>query len=169
MTASSILSLLPNNATTSLPDTTLTVLQDDPKHVGVSIEFRRAPALMIPEAQVYNASLQILLQAAQIPDIGSSIWPGLATYNAVYDFTMKFYPSSYIVRDRLDVETTALAISYMADAMVSHAEVGAYPEFDGEIIVDRNQVGQFYALKGDSTGELRCVDSEDKGGGVGMA
>ena len=126
----------------------------------VGIQFRPPRAsYYIRQAQIRNASLKILLLAGQISNKQLSIWPGLATYSDVGDFTMKVYPAA---RNILSVIETTLAISFMADSLASHNPVTWYAEFDGVIEINGEVAGKLHIHQGDSRGFgflRRCVGS----------
>ena len=107
----------------------------------------------VEDAQVYNASLKLLLKAAEHPNLKGTIWPGLSTYNDKDDFSFTLRPASYATRDDVSWWDSIFALSSIA---VQMSKVGGLPgtfaELDGFIEVGTTLTARFCIDKGDKTG-----------------
>lgn len=118
----------------------------------------REHAASVDDAQVYNSSIKLLLLAGERPDVEASIWPGVATYNAVDDFTVTIRPAGVAHRDDVSWWDAIFLLSTMPVQMSRVGGVpGKFAELDGTAQVDDVVTARFCIDKGDQTG----VDPQD--------
>ena len=105
------------------------------------------------DVQVYNASLQLLVQIAQVADQTGTIWPLISTYNDIDDFTLSIGPMNFAKQSELSWEASAIVLAYMGLAMSSQGTPGhIWAELEGSIEIDKILTGIFCIAKGDRTG-----------------
>lgn len=115
-------------------------------------------AAVIDDAQVYNSSIKLLLMAGEPEDIDASIWPGVATYNVMDDFTVTVRPAGVAHRNDVSWWDTIFLLSTMPVQMSRVGGVpGKFAELDGIILDDEVITARFCINKGDKTG----VDPQD--------
>ena len=119
----------------------------------------------IDEVQIFNASIKLLIQAAEPSDKISPIGPKLSTYNVMDDFTFSFRPLRYKSHGGMTWLDAIFAIPSVVDTMIhyqGHAG-GLWAEMEGRIIVDGIQTGRFCLTKGnwmDKAPEELCTRLE---------
>ena len=129
----------------------------------------------VDDAQVYNASLKLLLKAAEHPNLKETIWPGLSTYNDKDDFSFTLRPANYDARDDVSWWDSIFALSSIAVQMSKAGGApGRFAELDGYIKVGTTLTARFCIDKGDKTGlDLQDVcdtnDQESANYGDGVA
>ena len=105
------------------------------------------------DVQIYNASLQLLVQIAQVDDQKGAIWPLISTYNEIDDFTLGVGPMNFAKHSELSWGASAIVLAYMGQAMSSQGTPGhIWAELDGVIETDKTFTGVFCIAKGDRTG-----------------
>ena len=105
----------------------------------------------IPDTQVYNASMLLLLRAAQPSDLSESVGPIFSTYNDVADFTFSFGPSLSAKINELDWLACLNSINAIVTAMAGQGPEGKFAELDGIIMDEDFAIGRFCIDKGDLT------------------
>lgn len=142
------------------PVQTLPLLQayDTSTHVNatgsVSVQFSYRPnGALVNDTQVYNASLKLIIRAAEPADITASIWPGLSTYNDMDNFTLNFRPESFALRKDLCWFDAIFALASIAGTMAKHRGTpgGKFAEIDGSIAAGTTFIGRFCIDKGDTS------------------
>ena len=120
----------------------------------VSLRFWYRPnGAHVDDAQVYNASLKLLIQAAEPSDLKETIWPGLTTYNSKEDFTFTIRPISYTERDSLANLDAIFSLASIVGMMAkSGGPPGRFGELYGNIKAGQSLIGRFCIDKGDKTG-----------------
>ena len=134
---------------------------------GVRLQFwYRTNGAHVDDAQVYNASLKLLVKAAEPADLKGSVWPGLSTYSDMDDFTFTIRPESFATRNDLSRFDTIFSLASIAGMMSKNGGApGRFMELYGRISVGTTPVGEFCIDKGDKTGlnlEDLC-NAEDQG------
>ena len=105
------------------------------------------------DVQIYNASLQLLVQIAQVADQAGTIWPLISTYNEMDDFTLSIGPMNFAKQSGLSWEASAIVLAYMGLAMSSQGTPGhTWAELAGTIETDNILTGMFCIAKGNRTG-----------------
>ena len=105
------------------------------------------------DVQIYSASLQLLVQIAQVDDQDGTIWPVISTYNDMDDFTLSVGPIGFAKHSELTWGDTAIVLAYMGLAMSSQGTPGRmWAELEGIIENDKIVVGIFCVAKGNRTG-----------------
>ena len=126
----------------------------------------RSNGAHVDDAQVYNASLKLLVKAAEPADLKGSVWPGLFTYSDMDDFTFTIRPASFATRNDLSWFDTIFSLASIAGMMSKNGgPPGRFMELYGRISVGTTPVGNFCIDKGDKTGldlEDLC-NAEDQG------
>ena len=104
------------------------------------------------DVQIYNASLQLLVQIAQVADQAETIWPMISTYNDIDDFTLSVGPIGFAEHSELSWGDTATVLAYMGLAMTSQGTPGRiWAEVEGIIAIDKILTGVLCIAKGDRT------------------
>ena len=144
----------------------------------VNLQFwYRADGAVIDDAQVYNASLKLMVKAAEFPILQRTIWPGLTTYNDQDDFTYTVRPASFDTRDDMVYMDAIFGVATIVGMMAkSGGPPGQFAELYGTIKAGQTLIGAFCIDKGDETGmDLQglCFKREtggaDDGGAVATA
>ena len=105
------------------------------------------------DVQIYNASLQLLVQIAQVADQAGTIWPLISTYNEIDDFTLSVGPMNFAKQSELSWGASAIVLAYIGQAMSSQGTPGhIWAELEGIIETDKIITGFFCISKGDRTG-----------------
>lgn len=113
----------------------------------------REHAAPVDDAQVYNSSIKLILKAAEPEDIDASIWPGIATYNVMNDFTLTVRPAGVAHRTDVSWWDTIFLLSTMPVQMSRVGGVpGMFAELDGTVQIDEVTAARFCIDKGDKTG-----------------
>ena len=134
----------------------------------------RADGAVVDDGQVYNASLKLLVKAAEAPNLHATIWPGLTTYNNKDDFTYTIRPVSFDTRGDMVYLDAIFSLATIVGMMAkSGGPPGMFAELYGKIKAGGTLIGAFCIDKGDKTGmdllELclrREQDSANDGDGV---
>ena len=132
------------------------------KNVHVDVSFY-ADAHTFPDAQIVNASLQLLIRAGQPANIHEAIGPLFSTYNEVADFTISLAPHSYAKTNELSWLDCINSITAIVTAMAREGPEGLWEELSGLIRDDQQVIGRFCIDKGDWTRvdpETVCVQEE---------
>ena len=137
----------------------------------------RADGAVVDDAQVYNASLKLIVKAAEAPSLHTTIWPGLTTYSDKDDFTYTIRPASSETRDDMEYLDAIFSVSTIVGMMAkSGGAPGQFAELYGRINAGSTLIGQFCIDKGDKTGmdlhelcEQRETESANGGDGVATA
>ena len=137
----------------------------------------RHDGAVVDDAQVYNASLKLLVKAAESPNLHATIWPGLATYNDKDKFTYTIRPVSFGTRGDMTYLDTIFSMATIVGMMSkTGGPPGKFAELYGTIRAGETQIGAFCIDKGDKTGmdlhELcyrRDGESANDGDGVATA
>lgn len=103
------------------------------------------------DVQVYNATLKLLIKVAATT---SSIWPMIATYNDMDDFTLSIRPVSVV---ELSGDQAAHVLTYLPQDIVH------WQELSGVITVDEKPRGIVCIDKGDRTDFLTSLRCEPPG------
>ena len=123
----------------------------------------RAGGAPVDDTQVYNASIKLLIKAAE-PDIEASIWPGISWYDAKDDFTLTLRPASIAHRDDVSWWESILFLSMIAVEMSKiGGRPGRFAELDGAVDVDGTLTARFCIDKGDKSGldpQDLCIRAE---------
>ena len=102
--------------------------------------------------QIYNASLQLLVQIAQVANQDGTIWPLISTYNEMNDFTLSVGPTGFAKHSELSWGDTAIVLAYMGFSMSSQGTPGhEWAKSGGIIETDKISTGVFCIAKGDRT------------------
>ena len=113
----------------------------------------RADGAVVDDAQVYNASLKLIVIAAEPSDLHATIWPGLATYNDRDNFTYTIRPVSFAARADMGYLDTIFSLATIAGMMAkTGGPPGLFAELYGNIKAGQTQIGAFCIDKGDMTG-----------------
>ena len=131
----------------------------------------RADGAVIDDAQVYNASLKLMVKAAEPPGLHQTIYPGLTTYNDRDDFTYTIRPASFDTRADMVYLDAIFSLATIAGMMSkSGGPPGQFAEMYGIIRAGGTVIGAFCIDKGDKTGmnlhEL-CHKRESEGANDG--
>ena len=137
----------------------------------------RADGAVVDDAQVYNASLKLIVRAAEPSDLHATIWPGLATYSDKDDFTYTIRPVSFDTRGDMGYLDAIFSLATIVGMMAkTGGPPGMFAELYGKIKAGGTLIGAFCIDKGDKTGmdlhELcnrREQDGADDGDGVATA
>lgn len=165
----------------SSAQTTLLVsqLSEDAVHLNASGEVEVTykyldNGAIFDDAQVYNATLKLLIQAAEAAessDIKATVWPGLSTYNNKDDLTFTIRPVSFEARDELSVLDCIFTLSSIPNSMSkSGGPPGRFAELVGIVMVGGTITGRFCIEQGDKSGlnlENLCNDVDQESGGNG--
>ena len=120
------------------------------KEVFVDLSFR-PNAHTFPDYQIINASLDLLIRAAQPIDMNEAIGPLFSTYNDVVDFTMSLVPQPYVKSNLLSWLDCINSINGIATAMAEEGPEGKWEELDASIRDNQLVIGRFCIDKGDWT------------------
>ena len=194
----SIIDLMPNSTLTSDNDTALDTALTLPDYwqgnsspiqylplshkLGTSTDVKaegqvnlkfwyRADGAVVDDAQVYNASLKLLVKAAESPNLHATIWPGLTTYNNKDDFTYTIRPISFDTRGDMVYLDVIFSLATIVGMMAkSGGPPGMFAELYGTIKAGGTPIGAFCIDKGDKTRmdlhEL-CYRREQEGANYG--
>ena len=160
-----------------IPNSLSSQISDASVHLGAhgNVNLRywyRTGGAPLNDAQVYNATLKLLIKVAEPVDKKGDIWPGISTYNDMDDFTLTLRPNG--IEHRTDVSWLDMifALSTIPVMMYRHTgPPGTFKELDGTINLDHVIVGRFCIDKGNKTG-LEFMDVcnvENQGSGDGEA
>ena len=137
----------------------------------------RADGAVVDDAQVYNASLKLIVKAAEPSDLHATIWPGLTTYNDKDNFTYTIRPVSFETRGDMGYLDAIFSLATIVGMMAkTGGPPGKFAELYGTIKAGGTPIGAFCVDKGDKTGmdlhELcyrRDPESANDGDGVATA
>ena len=120
--------------------------------LGIQIKYTPGGAAF-HDVQIYNASLQLLVQIAQVADQKGTVWPLISTYNDLDDFTLSVAPTNFAKHSELSWGDVATVLAYLGLAMSSQGKPGhIWAELEGIIRTDKIFTGVLCIAKGDRTG-----------------
>ena len=141
------------------PIQTLPLRQKSSAPVNLAAEGRvsylfwyRPNGAIFDDAQVYNATLKLLVKAAEPSSLKETIWPGLTTYNSRDNFTFTMRPVNFALRENLDYFDSIVALASIVSMMAKSGGLpGRFMELDGTLQAGMELIGRFCIDKGDKT------------------
>ena len=120
------------------------------KDVTIDITYRPHGSIF-PDTQMYNCSLQLLIRAAEAPNMHADIGSVFSMYNDLADFTFSLVPEPFVKGNELSWLDCINSISSVIMGMESREGERRWAEVDG-IIRDKDvAIGRFCIEKGDFT------------------
>ena len=136
------------------------------EHLIVNIDYRPG-GVSYDAAQIYNATLKLLIRVAEPTDYEASIGPILSIYNDVENFTVSFAPNLYLKHTALTWLDCIYSINGLIVLMWAQAPEGRWEELDGFIRDGAVIIGRTCIDSGDLTDsdpETVCTKRPVEGG-----
>ena len=123
----------------------------NPEKIKLEIEYRPG-GVSFDDTQIYNATLKLLIRAAEPADMDASIGPILSIYNDVEDFTISLVSNPFAKSTVLSWVDCIRTLNSLISEMWTHGPEGTWAELDGTIRDGRTEVGRLCIDRGDLTG-----------------
>ena len=152
----------PSNATVPLTDIVLGLNSSlspngqgsaglsNPEKIKIEIDYRPG-GVSFDSTQIYNASLTLLIRAAQPADMDGSIGAILSTYNDVENFTISLVSNPFAKSTVLSWVDCIRTLNALISEMWTRGPEGTWTELDGTIRDGRLEVGRLCIDRGDLT------------------
>ena len=152
----------PSNATEPLTDIVLGINSSlspnsqgsaglsNPEKIKVEIDYRPG-GVSFDSTQIYNASLNLLIRAAQPADMDGSIGSILSTYNDIENFTISLVSNPFAKATVLSWVDCIRTLNALISEMWTHGPEGTWAELDGTIKDGTLEVGRLCIDRGDLT------------------
>ena len=111
----------------------------------------RPGGISFDAAQIYNATLKLLIRVAEPTDLEASIGPILSIYNDVENFTVSFAPNLYVKYTPLSWLDCIYSINALIVLMWAQGPEGRWAELDGFIKDGAVTIGRSCIDSGDLT------------------
>ena len=122
------------------------------RSAGLTLKIDYRPGgVSFDAAQIYNATLKLLIRVAEPTDMEASIGPILSIYNDVENFTISFAPDLYVKSTPLSWVDCIYSINALIVLMWAQGPEGRWAELDGFIRDGAVTIGRSCIDRGDLT------------------